>query len=717
MAYFSEKLKAKSEKPKLKTKNFKLYVLVLSFSLCTLRFPAFADTIYLNSGVMQKGLVVEEYYDRFVFSTADGEKEIPKSDIDEIFFDEPYQNNLYMGKKFGDEGNFENALKFYKLALQSNPDFKTAQDAIKGLEDAKWRFKKSWRYRELKETLKAQLGISLKKVNEKILIGANAAVPDTLEAGDAIISCWAEPLTYAGLKNTSRILIGASNTILKLVIERDIKLKVRPGFKIFLPVAIGMELKGPVIGAVAEGSAFYNSGLRKGDLIVKINGESTRYMTLTKVRKKIFRAAKNKIITVRKEITLMRKRPEDNNTKNAMWAWHSKEILLSEGKKKELLDFCKDKNIKALFFQLQYQFLPFKGQTVCKLLYEARLRAFLKEAHAQGVIVYALDGFPGFCLKDQHYLVFSQINAILDFNKIAQPQERFDGVHYDNEPYLLPGFNSVMRETIINQFLALNQECRQLINTSGLKLEFGVDIPFWFDELDSLDKKLIDICDDIGIMDYRNFASTPDGIIAHALDKLKYAAQVKKRVFVGIETSRYPDQEVYFVSVLNKDEFNKYFLKKETPDFARGEPFEGFSLRIYCYDNKIYIGLVRPAGAKEENFKKALLKLETIFERIAQPEKNEDAGKLIFDVIYALSQNPEFRDVKSQGYNSENNKPFLMFVAKEVILEKLTFADLSEKAINDTMAEAKKEFENYPSFAGFAIHHYKSYRELCEKKN
>ena len=27
-----------------------------------------------------------------------------------------------------------------------------------------------------------------------------------------------------------------------------------------------------------------------------------------------------------------------------------------------------------------------------------------------------------------------------------------------------------------------------------------------------------------------------------------------------------------------------------------------------------------------------------------------------------------------------------------------------------------KDLKNYPSFAGFAMHYYKSYRELCEKK-
>jgi len=693
-------------------------IFFLFFALYFLSHEAFADTIYFKDGTTEKGLVVEEYYDRFVFNIPDeGEEEILKSKIDEIFFNEPYQNNLYIGKKFEGKGDFEKALQFYQLALQSNPDFRETQDAIKGLEDAKWHFNKNWRYRDLKDILKAQLGIRLRKIGEKIAIKAldkQTSKESDLLIGDVIVSCWAKYLTYAGLKNASRILIGLSNTILKIVIERDVHVKALPSIRLSAPFSISMEFEGPIVKTIKEESSSYKAGLREGDLIVKIDGENTRYMKLKGLKRKIF---KNKSITltIRREVTLMRKRSEKNNTQNAMWVWHSKEILLNKVKRKELLDFCKKKDIQILFFQLQYQFIPYKGKTICRLLHETKLRSFLKEAHAEGLKVHILDGAADFCLKEKHHLVLEEVKAILDFNKKYPAPEQIDGIHYDNEPYLLPGFHSAKKEEIINQFLTLNKECKKLISSSESKLEFGIDIPFWFDQVGFLDKRLIDICDNVGIMAYRNYASGPDGMIRLALDELKYAAEARKKVFVGVETSKYPKQEVYFISRLDEDVFNKFLSEEETSWLAGGTRFNGFSLKTYTDNKKTYIGLMKPEKAAEEDFKKVLFELGAAFGGIAKPEDEEELSQLTFDAIEAISQNPEFRDIRYQQYESKDGASLLMFVTREVMLEKLTFADLTQKDFNKVLTEAKKEFERHTSFAGFAIHYYRSYKALCEK--
>ncbi|MEI8175645.1 MAG: PDZ domain-containing protein [Candidatus Omnitrophota bacterium] len=700
--------------------NFRYWV--LGFAACWLWVAgAQADTVYLKGGAIQKGLVVDEYADRFIFSTPDGEEQLSRTSIDEIFFDEPYRNYVYLGKKAEGEGDFSRALQFYRLALEADPGFVPAQDAIQSIEEARWRYQRSWKYRELKEMLHQQLGMGLTSVAGTVVVSGRdlrAPAAGTLEQGDILISCWATPLTRAGLKRASLALVGLSNTAAKLTIERELRVKAAPIQELFAPVLVTMEYDGPTVKSFRKGGAFESAGLAAGDIIVKIDGRSTRYMTLAQVRQQLFSLGKDKILSVRKAVTLMRKKSEDLPLRTAVWAWHSKELLLNDVKRAEFFDFCSRKEIGIVFFQLQYQFLPdpHGGALVCRLLYPTRLKDFLRQAHARGLVIYALDGASSFCLEREHYRVLAQVASLLAFNREHESAERFDGVHYDNEPYTLPGFQFNQRQQIIDEFLALNRKIRQLITDSGALFEFGIDVPFWLDEFDGLDRKLVDICDNVGIMDYRNFSEGPDGIIEHALPILKYASQVNKKVFVGVETSRYPKQEVFFVSCLEKEAFNRLLTQEKNADVLQNFIFEGFGFRVHSARSKVYLGLVKPAGVDGVQFERALAHLGGRFGRIVKPADKAHADDLIFDMVSDAGENVEFRDVQCHESQGADGTACLLLSAREEILEKLTFAGMSEAALVAELALAKKAFAPYPAFAGFAIHHYKSYKEICERK-
>ena len=51
--------------------------------------------------------------------------------------------------------------------------------------------------------------------------------------------------------------------------------------------------------------------------------------------------------------------------------------------------------------------------------------------------VHALDGDPHYALRDQHAVPLSIVNAVVAYKAAAAANERFDGIHFDNEPYLL----------------------------------------------------------------------------------------------------------------------------------------------------------------------------------------------------------------------------------------------------------------------------------------
>lgn len=696
---------------------------------------ATSDTIYMKDGTIKKGLIIEEYFDRYVFNQEGKEIMLLKDSVDEIFFDEPFQNNLFLGNHFRDTGDFQNAYVFYQLALQSYPEYSIAVDAIKGLEDAKWRLTHKFHYRHMRKMLKDQLGLEIGKSGMFIYIksvGLHRQTASKFLPGDKLIRIWQIPLIYADEKDALWYLIGPPNTLVKIVIERDIKLpKVRSRqlsifFKRRKGFSLSMGFDGLFVKDISSNSQAYISGLRKDDLIVAIDRLSTRYMKLENAKKLIYNANKGVILTVRRGVTVMRMRSKREDLENAMWVWHSTDILLSTESRDKLFKFCKSKNIKTLFFQLPYKFEQSNGETVCRIEYITQIREFLAEAHREGLKVHSLNGSSKFVLSRYHKFPLAQLKALVEFNKKSSVQEKFDGIHFDNELYLLPAYNSAKRGQILKEFLQLNKEIRKYIDLSGERFIFGVDVPFWFAEFDKdgqplsavefegetkpISFHLLDICDNIGIMDYRNFAEGQDGIIAHALDELRYASMKGKKVFVGVETSRY-ENEVYFISYLDIDTFNRMLDNKSLSVILDQAYFEGYPLRVHIYNKKVCIGLGTTDSVPDMT---TLEKLADLFGYIYQPQLQSEVDSLIFDIEHTLSKNPEFSEIQQKLISPKAKKSYYVFKVKEAMLEKLTFAHLSEKDLNDVLLKAKKAFVEYPAFAGFAIHHYRSYLKLIE---
>jgi len=109
---------------------------------------------------------------------------------------------------------------------------------------------------------------------------------------------------------------------------------------------------------------------------------------------------------------------------------------------------------------------------------------------------------------------------------------------------------------VLAEYLELNAQVQRTVRAEG-GLEYGVDIPFWWQDRDdqtgaaigdvtfegvrkAASLHLLDLVDNVGIMDYRNVAGGDDGIIAHARALLDYSDHARAKVFVGVETSPIP---------------------------------------------------------------------------------------------------------------------------------------------------------------------------------
>jgi len=201
-----------------------------------------------------------------------------------------------------------------------------------------------------------------------------------------------------------------------------------------------------------------------------------------------------------------------------------------------------------------------------------------------------------------------------------------------------------------------------------------VDIPFWYDATDELTGKpmpiafrgvskpasehVIDLVDEVAIMDYRTAAYGADGVIAMAQDELAYASKQGKTVFVGLETTELPDEElVEFSGVPSRD-------------LSRKVPNSRFVLLVP--DNKAAtVHLVSPSTWS------------------------------------ALRGDLEVRGIDLAS--------LLWWPVQNTTLvpgHKLTFSSLGADQLHQTMAESQRELSQFSSFSGFAVHDYLGYRRL-----
>lgn len=243
-----------------------------------------ADELFLTSGETLKGLVVEEHADRLVVSTIDGEQVVWRHDVDQVFFDDPERNYLYLGNEALAGGDFQAALALYQKAMQMNPAWDDARDALRRLDDRQRRARGAVERPE--KVLQAAWGLTLAATESYPVISAvapdSAAAQHGLQTGDALVAVWGESLGYRSLAQVAQRMAGPAGTEVKITLQREVTVPPagrgapRPGFD------VSMALAGLTVGdAGLLGTA---AGLRPGDLIVAIDGRPTRYLPLGQAR-------------------------------------------------------------------------------------------------------------------------------------------------------------------------------------------------------------------------------------------------------------------------------------------------------------------------------------------------------------------------------------------------------------------------------------------------
>lgn len=321
-----------------------LFLLIIGFLLLGPR--AGADTINTTDGKELKGIVVEDYNDRLVLSTENGEATIMKDNISQLYFDSEEENLIKLAEQAQKKNDLTTAFVYYDMAYKRNPLSKAAKDGLVFLQGYLFRKEEAGKEEEIKKQeeieqygsvagpmktaaekavdaarkLKETIGITLTERNgspqiESVRFNSPAYNAGVMKA-DLLVAIWSRLTGYMPLNDVIYTILEKSSFEIKCTLERTVDIVPDKGLLVGAEDMIGaklaMEFEGLTALEVKEGAASFNASIKPSDLIVAIDGQSTRYMPLKKALDTIKNIKSDTIkLTLRREIIIWRKEKEN----------------------------------------------------------------------------------------------------------------------------------------------------------------------------------------------------------------------------------------------------------------------------------------------------------------------------------------------------------------------------------------------------------------------
>lgn len=276
------------------------------------------------------------------------------------------------------------------------------------------------------------------------------------------------------------------------------------------------------------------------------------------------------------------------HAERAIWMWEADSFAMLENAQvaDDNIAFLRAKGIRTLYLYAD----AYQGRHL--LAREPQRYAHLiQRLHAQGMQVYALLG--SWHLHTERYVLpefrpqaLQMLQQVLDYNAKATDDAKFDGVNLDIEPHILDQWDT-RRIELLEQFVDLSHAFMALKRRSNQSLKIGPAIPFWLDGIPlrwggvtkPTSEHVQDIYDYVALMDYRDRADGPDGILSHAKDEMAYARKIGKTVLIGIETGPNEIQKVSFNHLRETDMERE--LGKVRQALASEPTFGGFVIHHF----------------------------------------------------------------------------------------------------------------------------------------
>ncbi|MGE5327438.1 MAG: hypothetical protein ACM3NO_10395, partial [Deltaproteobacteria bacterium] len=389
-----------------------------------------------------------------------------------------------------------------------------------------------------------------------------------------------------------------------------------------------------------------------------------------------------------------------------LWVWNTSDLTdpSNADQLDSFLGFSAAHHINQIFLSVEFQKPAAGAAPQLTLKNPEGLRTFLSRAHAQGMKVEALAGTPEWAAREHHAEALAVIDSVAAFNQEGSAVARFDGIHFDVEPYSLVGYaDPAFRPHLLKQFLELMEECKDRAHSDG-GLTFSCDVPAWFytdnpaarlellvdfhGTTKMVGEHLTDLLDSVTIMDYRNEADGAGGIILSGVPSLKYAAARGKKIQVGLETSLEPDRTIYFVCGLPLVEFQKRLSNSR----LRNELYkERYRLATLSDGTNIHIGLTAPEPLDDTNrgdFEAAFVKLAHELGASSNPEMYPP-DKILPKARAALRTDPELSGFETfRLADPKTKRDVVGFKAVRHMLPAITFHGLSRDVFDEETRSA-----------------------------
>lgn len=157
-----------------------------------------------------------------------------------------------------------------------------------------------------------------------------------------------------------------------------------------------------------------------------------------------------------------------DKAQRSTWIWDSK-LIETDGD--SILEFAANQKLTAIY--LRYE-KTYPAQDV--------YRNFIRRANEHGIKVEALAGQSDWIYEDKHIYIKQWIAAVTQYNASVGAIERFQGFHFDIEPYTL-GLWKTNQTWVLERWMATIRFIESEVKSTDRSMKLAFDIPFWINTL------------------------------------------------------------------------------------------------------------------------------------------------------------------------------------------------------------------------------------------